>query len=138
MRKKAIGISVVVAALVASVLVPAALSQVYFQPPTVPKPIKGKTVAKKKVKVANITCGTGPCSLGANSAKIKANGESFTGKVLGGSLGTGESGVAKVKLSKAARAAVAAGDGGKVKWSLTVNGAGGTSASNSGKRKLTP
>jgi hypothetical protein len=135
--KKAIGISVVVAALVASVLVPSALSQTYFQPPTV-TPIKGKTAAKKKVKVANITCGTGPCSLGANTAKIKANGESFPGKVLGGSLGTGETGVAKVKLSADARAAVAAGDGGKVKWSLTENGAGGTSASNSGKRKLTP
>ena len=136
MRKKTIGILVVAVTLVASVSVAAVQAQTYAQPPKV-TPITGKTKVKKKVAVATITCGSpGTCTTTASSAKIKANGESFIGKVIAATVGTGQSITAKVKVSKAARAAVAAAGKGKVKWSITEHSSNGLNATGSGKRGL--
>jgi hypothetical protein len=136
MRKKAIGALVLAAALAVTVFGPAALAQVYGQPPSV-TPIKGKTKVKKKVPVATIKCGTGSCTTTASAAKIAApGGGSFTGKVIAPALAAGGSATVKVKLPKAALAAVRAAGKGKVKWSLTESSSTGLSATGSGKRKL--
>ena len=136
MRTKTIGILVVVGALLAGVSVPAAQAQNYAQNPTI-KPINGKTKAKKKVSIATITCGSGNCSVSSSSASVRADGKTFKASLVPvGSITSGQSVTANVKLSKKARKAVRNAGKGKLKWSLGVTSTNGRSASASGKRKL--
>jgi hypothetical protein len=82
---------------------------------------KGKGVA------ATIGCPTGPCTVSRKKAKLKVGGTSFVARVKSpSSLPEGSTTKVNVKLTAAARAALAAAGVGRLTLKLTVGSAGGT------------
>ena len=101
-----------------------------------PPAIADLSVAKTKLKgakvaVGMVSCDVGPCVLsGPKTTAIKIGGKKYGAKVIiPAVLAGGESGVVKIKLSKAARKALKkAGKSGKFKFTIGVEGGGGTAS----------
>jgi hypothetical protein len=86
-----------------------------------------RPLKKGKGTAATIECPTGPCTVKQKKAKVKIAGITyFTGVKLLNSLPEGSTTQVKIKLSKAARAALAAAGAGRLTLKLTVSSAGGS------------
>lgn len=99
-------------------------------PPAAAAMAGGGKVSGKLASLATVSCDVGPCSVaGPKEVKVKIGGTTYKVKLLyPGPLDSGATGVVKLKLSKAAKKALAkAGKSGKLTVTLAISGGGSSS-----------